>query len=104
MLSYPSRGVATLWWTPAPAPGASTPVALLGAPGARLLVLLGEPLPTVEIARHFPATPIAVSQYLRVLHAAGLLTLTCDGRRVLYHRPLGDQVAGRHHRSPPASP
>ncbi|MFE4422741.1 ArsR/SmtB family transcription factor [Streptomyces sp. NPDC056817] len=103
-LSYPSRGVATLW-TPAPTPDAAALVALLGAPRARLLALLDEPLPTVEIARRFRVTPSAVSQHLRVLHATGLLTRARDGRQVLYRRsPLGDQLAGQHHPHPLASP
>ncbi|MEU9011389.1 helix-turn-helix domain-containing protein [Streptomyces sp. NPDC048479] len=93
VLSYPSRGVATLW-TPAPTPDATALVALLGAPKARLLALLDEPLPTVEIARRFRVTPSAVSQHLRVLHATGLLTRARDGRQVLYRRShLGDQLA-----------
>jgi DNA-binding transcriptional ArsR family regulator len=73
-------------------------VALLGAPKARLLALLDEPLPTVEIARRFRVTPSAVSHHLRVLHATGLLTRARDGRQVLYCRSsLGDQLADRHH-------
>lgn len=103
-LSYPSRGVATLW-TPAPTPDATALVSLLGAPRARLLALLDEPLPTSEIARRFRVTPSAVSQHLRVLHATGLLTRARDGRQVLYRRsPLGDQLAGQHHPHPLGSP
>ncbi|MER7462242.1 helix-turn-helix domain-containing protein [Streptomyces sp. NPDC097981] len=94
LLVYPSRGVATLW-TPAPAADDSALVSLLGAPRARLLRVLDEPLPTVEIARRFRVTPSAVSQHLRALHAAGLLTRARDGRLVLYRRsPLGDRLAG----------
>ncbi|MCQ9181493.1 MarR family transcriptional regulator [Streptomyces sp. IBSBF 2953] len=93
VLSYPSRGVATLW-APAPTPDAAALAELLGAPKARLLALLDEPLPTVEIARRFRVTPSAVSQHLRVLHATGLLTRARDGRQVLYRRSaLGDQLA-----------
>lgn len=92
-LTYPSRGVATLW-APAPTPDATALVALLGAPRAALLDLLGEPLPTVELARRLRVTPSAVSQHLRVLYAAGLVTRTRDGRHVLYRRShLGDQLA-----------
>lgn len=92
LLVYPSRGVATLW-TPPPAADAPALVSLLGATRARLLDLLGEPLPTVEIARRFRVTPSAVSQHLRVLHATGLVTRARDGRQVLYRRsPLGDQL------------
>ncbi|WP_141724772.1 ArsR/SmtB family transcription factor, partial [Streptomyces niveus] len=94
LLVYPSRGVATLW-TPAPTPDAPALVSLLGATRARLLDLLGEPLPTVEIARRFRVTPSAVSQHLRVLHATGLVTRARDGRQVLYRRsPLGDRLTG----------
>lgn len=96
LLVYPSRGVATLWTEPAKADSAAL-VSLLGATRARLLDLLDEPLPTVEIARRFRVTPSAVSQHLRVLHATGLLTRARDGRQVLYRRsPLGDRLAGGH--------
>ncbi|MFJ4188455.1 ArsR/SmtB family transcription factor [Kitasatospora sp. NPDC089509] len=94
-LVYPSRGVATLWDTP-PAPDPTALATLLGAPRARLLLLLEEPLPTVELARRLRVTPSAVSQQLRVLHATGLVARARDGRQVLYRRSgLGDQlVAG----------
>ncbi|MFG3052978.1 helix-turn-helix domain-containing protein [Kitasatospora sp. NPDC048239] len=99
MLTYPSRGIATLWPGPeAPAPEAPAPSALsalLGAPRARLLTLLAEPLTTGELARRLGVTPSAVSQHLRALHATGLLTRIRDGRHVLYRRsPLGDQLTG----------
>ncbi|MCP9206697.1 ArsR/SmtB family transcription factor [Streptomyces sp. NEAU-Y11] len=91
-LVYPSRGVATLW-EPAPTAHATALVSLIGAPRARLLGLLEEPLPTVEMARRLRVTPSAVSQHLRVLHAAGLVTRARDGRQVLYRRSaLGDQL------------
>ncbi|MFH8887727.1 ArsR family transcriptional regulator [Streptomyces sp. NPDC017949] len=93
-LAYPSRGVATLWGS-APVVTAPALAALLGAPRARLLGLLEEPLPTVEIARRLKVTPSAVSQHLRVLHATGLVTRARDGRHVLYRRsPLGDRLTG----------
>lgn len=94
MLIYPSRGLATLW-APPPTPGAGALVSLIGAARTKLLLLLDEPLPTVEIARRLTVTPSAVSQHLQVLHAAGLLTRTRDGRHVLYRRSgLGDQLSG----------
>ncbi|MEV7614243.1 ArsR family transcriptional regulator [Streptomyces sp. NPDC089799] len=100
-LLYPSRGVATLWATaPAPPPGPAVAareaalVPLLGAPRARLLGLVAEPLATVELARRLRVTPSAVSQHLRVLHGAGLVTRARQGRQVLYRRsPLGDRLA-----------
>ncbi|MFD5385101.1 ArsR/SmtB family transcription factor [Streptomyces sp. NPDC127074] len=92
-LVYPSRGVATLWAS-APTDGAPALVSLIGAPRARLLGLLDEPLPTVELARRLRVTPSAVSQHLRVLHATGLVTRARHGRQVLYRRStLGDQLA-----------
>ncbi|GII00400.1 ArsR/SmtB family transcription factor [Planobispora takensis] len=94
LLVYPGRGVATLW-EPAPVADAAALVSLLGAPRARLLGLLAEPTPTVELARRLRVTPSAVSQHLRVLHATGLVSRARDGRRVLYRlSPLGEELTG----------
>ncbi|MGW0575456.1 ArsR/SmtB family transcription factor [Streptomyces sp. NPDC002920] len=91
-LVYPCRGVATLGDT-VPPPDRTALATLLGAPRARLLSLLEEPLPTVELARRLRVTPSAVSQHLRVLHATGLVTRARDGRHVLYRRSaFGDQL------------
>jgi hypothetical protein len=94
-LCYPSRGVGTLWG-PVPRPDGTVLADLLGRPRATLVRMLGEPLPTIELARRLAVTPSAVSQHLQVLHAGGLVTRARDGRTVLYRRsPLGDQlVAG----------
>ncbi|HUR05613.1 MAG TPA: ArsR family transcriptional regulator [Nonomuraea sp.] len=95
-LVYPSRAVATLW-TPPPAPDATALTALtalLGAPRARLLHLLEEPLPTIELARRLRVTPSAISQHLRVMYGTGLVTRARSGRQVLYRRTtLGDHLA-----------
>ncbi|MFF4622187.1 ArsR/SmtB family transcription factor [Nonomuraea jabiensis] len=92
-LVYPSRAVATLW-TPPPAPDATALTKLLGAPRARLLHLLSEPLATIELARRLRVTSSAISQHLRVMHATGLVIRVRHGRQVLYRRsPLGDQLA-----------
>ena len=94
-LAYPSRGVATLW-APAPDGDATALASLLGPARARLLNLLAEPLPTVDIARRLKVTPSAVSQHLKVLHATGLVSRARDGRYVLYRRSeLGDQLVGQ---------
>lgn len=92
MLSYPCRGLATLWSAPPPvSPGAL--VSLLGRTRVRLLSLLDEPLPTVELSRLLQVTPSAVSQHLQVLYATGLVTRARDGRLVSYRRtPLGDEL------------
>ncbi|WP_306205259.1 ArsR/SmtB family transcription factor [Actinoplanes sp. RD1] len=91
-LAYPARGIATLWQTTVP-PGPEVVAALVGPPKARLLHLLAETLPTVELARRLRVTPSAVSQHLRILHAGGLVTRIRDGRQVLYRRSaLGDRL------------
>lgn len=93
-LAYPARGIADLWEPPA-ARHPDTLPALLGAPKARLLALLGEELTTTDLARRLGVTPGAVSQHLQVLHASGLLTRTRAGRSILYRRSdLGDRLAG----------
>lgn len=94
-LVYPSRGVATLWGSGVATADTAALASLIGAPRARLLGLLEEPLPTVELARRLEVTPSAVSQHLGVLHATGLVTRARAGRHVLYRRSaLGDQLAG----------
>ena len=91
-LAYPARGIAGLW-SPLVPPDPGTLAALVGAPKAHLLAQLAEPQPTIELARRLRVTPGAISQHLRVLYAAGLLTRTRDGRRVLYSRSnLGDSL------------
>jgi len=98
-IAYPARGLGTLW-APPPAADTTALTALLGAARARLLHLLDEPQPTVELARRLAVTPSAVSQHLQVLHATGLVTRTRDRRHVLYRRtPIADQLIG-----PPAQP
>jgi len=93
-LAYPARGLGTLWAPPS-APDTTALTALLGAARARLLHLLDEPQPTVELARRLAVTPSAVSQHLQVLHATGLVTRTRDRRHVLYRRtPIADQLIG----------
>ncbi|MFJ2746930.1 helix-turn-helix domain-containing protein [Streptomyces sp. NPDC087297] len=93
-LAYPSRGVATLW-VREPVADSAALVSLLGAPKARLLGLLDEPLPTVELARRLGVTASAVSQHLGVLYATGLVSRARHGRQVLYRRsPLGDRLSG----------
>lgn len=91
-LAYPARGIAAIW-SPAPSPGPEVLSALLGPAKARLLALLAEPRPTIELADRLRVTPGAVSQHLKLLHAAGLLTRTRSGRHVLYRRTdLGDRL------------
>lgn len=77
------------------APGGAL-VRLLGAPRAKLLMLLSEPASTTELASRLGVTPGAVSQHLRVLSEAGLTARARHGRLVLYSRSAlgGALVAG----------
>jgi DNA-binding transcriptional ArsR family regulator len=91
-IGYPSRGIATLW-APPPQPDLGALVKLLGRQRTRVLLMLDEPLPTIEIARRLKVTPSAVSQHLQVLYATGLVTRARDRRHVLYRRtPTGDRL------------
>ncbi|WP_239094520.1 ArsR/SmtB family transcription factor [Planotetraspora silvatica] len=93
MLSYPARGVGTLWSAGAPCtPHALS--ALIGRSRARVLVALEDPASTTALARRLDLTPGAVSQHLTVLSDGGLVTRQRLGREVLYRRtPVGDTLA-----------
>jgi DNA-binding transcriptional ArsR family regulator len=101
VLGYPARGAAVLWHPARPAPPAVSR-ALLGRSRARLLSILDEPASTTELAGRLGVTPSAISQHLRVLAAAGLVTRARAGRAVLYQLTetgarlagFGDQPAG----------
>ncbi|MCW2913037.1 MAG: transcriptional regulator [Actinomycetia bacterium] len=85
VVSYPPYGVATLPES-APAPPPDALAALLGRNRAALLIALGSPAATTELARRLEVTPGAVSQHLGVLRACGLVVGHRVGRRVLYVR------------------
>ncbi|RJL30137.1 ArsR/SmtB family transcription factor [Bailinhaonella thermotolerans] len=92
MVIYPARGVATLWETASPRPPGAV-AALIGAPKAAILMELDGPASTTELAHRLAVTPGAVSQHLRVLADAGLVTRARSGRAVLYARsPLADRL------------
>jgi DNA-binding transcriptional ArsR family regulator len=58
----------------------------LGDPTRRAIfeLLADGPRPVGELARHLPVTRPAVSQHLKVLKAAGLVTDRAEGTRRLY--------------------
>ncbi|MEV5568431.1 DUF5937 family protein [Spirillospora sp. NPDC052269] len=92
VIAYPARGRGAVWDQAAPE-GAAALAELLGAPRARLLIMLASPASTTELARRLGVTPGGVSRHLTALHACGLLNRTRAGRSVLYMRsPLGDQL------------
>jgi DNA-binding transcriptional ArsR family regulator len=94
-LSYPARGIATLWEEGAPAPDAL--VRLLGSSRGGMLADLDAPRSTTELARRLSLSPATTSHHLTALRAAGLVSARRDGRSVLYARTeLGDALAGEH--------
>jgi DNA-binding transcriptional ArsR family regulator len=84
-VTYPTRGVAELWEEP-PAEHADPLIALVGRTRATLLATLGLPRTTTQLASQLALSPPAVSQHLKVLKDAGLVTGRRRGRMVLYQR------------------
>jgi hypothetical protein len=68
MLTYPVRGILTLWETGAP-PAPDALAALIGRTRAILLTTLAQPASTTHFARRLSLTPGAVSQHLSVWSA-----------------------------------
>jgi hypothetical protein len=80
-IRYPARGVAALWEPTERQAGADEAVArLLGARRAEVLAMLRAPGTTSQLARRLGVTPSAVSQQLRVLRGAGLVSTARVGR------------------------
>jgi DNA-binding transcriptional ArsR family regulator len=84
-ISYPVRGIATLWET-APPPPPDALATLIGHTRATILINLTEPASTTTLARRLRLTPGAISQHLSVLHAARLVSRTRVTGSVLYCR------------------
>ena len=92
-LMYPARGIALLWESPREA--APELAGLIGATRAQILVALGAPQSTTELAQRLRLTAGGVSQHLSVLAAAALVAREREGRVVLYARTaLGDSLVG----------
>ena len=84
-LTYPARGVATLWNDSARTASAGVS-AVLGRSRAELLSQLDTPRSTTELARRTGLTAGGVSQHLGALRSGGLVTPHRVGRVVLYAR------------------
>lgn len=82
-LLYPARGIGTLWCEDCDSAGL---VSLLGATRARILAAVEAPASTTELADRLQLTPGGVSQHLKVLRGAGLVSAQRAGREVLYAR------------------
>jgi DNA-binding transcriptional ArsR family regulator len=96
-LLYAPRGIALLWEPPeaGDAPAADALGPLLGERRARILLTLREPASTTELAARLEASPAGISEHLRVLRRAGLISGRRDGRSVRYARTsAGDALAG----------
>jgi DNA-binding transcriptional ArsR family regulator len=96
-LAYPARGVAALWERSGT--GKSSLDKLLGASRAAILVALGEPASTTQLAAALGQSLGGLGGHLAVMREAGLLARARSGRSVLYSRtPVGDALvaaAGR---------
>lgn len=84
-ITYPARGIATLWETRTP-PTPAALATLIGRTRTSLLLALTQPVSTSTLARRASITPGAVSQHLAVLLDCGLVTRSRVGRSVLYQR------------------
>jgi hypothetical protein len=85
VLIYPPRGVAELWEDT----GADQPdplSALVGRTRAVLLASLDLPRTTTQLAEQLGLSPAAVSQHLKILSNAALVSAQRRGRMVLYQR------------------
>jgi DNA-binding transcriptional ArsR family regulator len=88
---YPARGVATLWESAPASPDALA--SLIGRTRADLLTALDAPRSTTDVARRVGVSAGGVSQHLKVLREAGLVSGQREGRSVLYVRtPLADEL------------
>ncbi len=86
-LTYPARGVGNLWHEDGGAPEDEHALgALLGRSRAQILIALGLPQSTTELALALGQSASSVSQHLSVLRRAGLVSSWRSGRSVLYRR------------------
>ncbi|MFF3317476.1 ArsR family transcriptional regulator [Streptomyces sp. NPDC003035] len=95
-LVYPARGIGTLWERGrVPVPEAVAGV--LGRSRALLLMELGAPASTTELAERTGMPTPTVSHHLTALRAAGLTVSHRAGRSVLYLRTeLAERLLGGH--------
>lgn len=93
-ITYGPRGIGELWPTAElPTPDGDPLGALLGRSRAAILLGVGLPKSTSDLARELGQSMPAVSAHLGVLRRAGLVTSWRAGRRVLYQRtPLATSV------------
>jgi DNA-binding transcriptional ArsR family regulator len=96
-LVYPPAGVADLWTRGEPS--SRSLARLIGGRRTRILLELERPLATQDLAGRLRSSAGGVSDHLRVLREAGLVTARREGRRVIYSRTaLGDALCLRGER------
>jgi DNA-binding transcriptional ArsR family regulator len=93
-ITYGPRGIGELWPTiDVPMQDGDPLAALLGRSRAAILLGLGLPKSTSDLARELAQSMPAISAHLAVLRRAGLVTSWRAGRRVLYQRtPLATSI------------
>jgi DNA-binding transcriptional ArsR family regulator len=84
-LSYPTRGVATLW-EHRPVVRSAAIAAVLGRTRAGLLAELETPTSTTTLAQRTGLSAAGISQHLTALRDAGMVSTHRAGRSVLYAR------------------
>ncbi|HET7029792.1 MAG TPA: DUF5937 family protein, partial [Candidatus Limnocylindrales bacterium] len=90
-LVYPPAGIAGMWIRDEPSSAALAQ--LIGGRRARILLELERPLATQDLAVRLSSSAGGVSDHLRVLREAGLVTARREGRRVIYSRTaIGDAL------------
>jgi DNA-binding transcriptional ArsR family regulator len=90
-LTYPSRGVASLFWD---GTGREAAVAkLIGPTRTEILEAVAEPLHTSGLARLLARSPGNIADHLKILLDCGLVARARLGRTVMYSRTaLGDAL------------
>ncbi|PZS32733.1 MAG: transcriptional regulator, partial [Pseudonocardiales bacterium] len=93
-ITYGPRGVGDLWPNAeVPAPDGDALASLLGRSRAAILLSVGLPMSTSDLAHELAQSMPAVSAHLAVLRRCGLVMSWRAGRRVLYQRtPLAASV------------
>ncbi|MGH3716675.1 MAG: DUF5937 family protein [Micromonosporaceae bacterium] len=85
-LTYGARGIGGLWQDSGTDDEEDALGQLLGRSRAEILVSLGLPRSTTDLARSLGLSPPTVSSHLAILRRSGLVTSWRSGRRVLYRR------------------
>ncbi len=93
-ITYGPRGIGELWPTTPDEPADDDALgALLGRSRAAILLSVGLPKATTDVARELGQSAPAVNGHLSVLRRSGLVTSWRAGRRVLYQRtPLATSI------------